>query len=190
MIIIDDSFISEDYVAMTQEAILSDTRPIFWTLNQQTNVPDEESVYAVPDKNTQSAVQFVSHVDKNHPLYNGIFGIFNSFVKKHGIDFAEIVRIKINLIQPGPNPDASKYHMPHVDSDSEHKVFIYYVNDSDGDTIFFNQVADGHKPEKFTVMNRVSPKRGRGVVFDGSIYHASSSPIENQYRCIINIDFV
>jgi len=30
---------------------------------------------------------------------------------------------------------------------------------------------------------------GRGVFFDGHIYHAPSVPTQNDYRCVVNIDF-
>ena len=189
MIIIDDNFISEEYVKMTEDVILSETRPIYWTINKQTNVPDSDSIYAVPDENTYQTLQIVSYVDQNHPLYSGIVGIFKSFIEKHSIEYKDIIRIKINLIPKADKSLANKYHMPHVDADEAHKVFLYYVCDSDGDTFFFDQVLNGTKPESFSIRQQVSPKQGRGVVFDGSIYHASSSPIESSYRCIINIDF-
>jgi ectoine hydroxylase-related dioxygenase (phytanoyl-CoA dioxygenase family) len=81
-------------------------------------------------------------------------------------------------------------HYPHVDADKDHLVFLYYVNDSDGDTIFFNEKYDGSKIDNLTVMSRVSPESGKAVVFDGRTYHASSSPSIGDYRCVINIDFI
>jgi hypothetical protein len=63
----------------------------------------------------------------------------------------------------------------HIDIDREHLVVLYYVNDSDGDTI----IGD----------TRVSPKRGRAVLFDGSLYHTAEQPRYNM-RCIININVV
>lgn len=45
---------------------------------------------------------------------------------------------------------------------------MYYVNDSSGDTIFFN---DDKK-----VIKRVSPKKGTGVVFNPTILHSGQCP--------------
>lgn len=73
---------------------------------------------------------------------------------------------------------------PHIDEPTfEHKSCILYLNDSDGDTCFF-------KNDKQTIYKRVAPKKGRIVLFDGNIYHASSKPINNQYRVILNINFI
>jgi len=54
------------------------------------------------------------------------------------------------------------------------------VIDSDGDTLFFNKEGD--------IINRVSPKKGRCVIFDGDILHASQNPIKSKDRIVINID--
>jgi len=70
---------------------------------------------------------------------------------------------------------------PHTDVDFSHWVFLYYVNDSDGDTIFYN--------EQKEIIKRVAPKKGRIAFFDGSIYHSASTP-NTSSRAVININFV
>ena len=67
----------------------------------------------------------------------------------------------------------------HNDISEEHLVFIYYVNDSDGDTVFF----DNEDNEIF----RQTPKRNTGVIFDGSILHSAET--SSQHRFIINYNF-
>lgn len=62
-----------------------------------------------------------------------------------------------------------------------HLACLYYVNDTDGDTIFFNQ-------DKTTIIKKVAPKKGRVVIFDGSICHSSSTPTKN-VRSVINFNF-
>ncbi len=58
-------------------------------------------------------------------------------------EFDSFRRIKINLL---PRRETKHlYHTPHVDFDQPHWTIIYYVNDSDGPTIFFKQKYDGHK---------------------------------------------
>ena len=67
-------------------------------------------------------------------------------------------------------------HAPHTDLDYPHTSLIYYVNDSDGDTVFF----DGDK-----IVESVTPKKGRCVIFDGLIPHGAGIPSKGP-RCIIN----
>lgn len=189
MIIIDDNFIDAQYVDDFESAVLSDVRPIYWTLNRKTNVEVPGEVFAIADEQTYSSWQMVSYVELGHPLYNPIIKLFESFVSKHNIPVSGIMRIKINLVPRDFSP-AGLYHMPHVDSDGPHKVFLYYVNNSDGYTHFFNEEYNGEKPISFTERQKVSPLRGRGVVFDGKIYHSSSSPQDSDFRCVVNLDFV
>jgi ectoine hydroxylase-related dioxygenase (phytanoyl-CoA dioxygenase family) len=80
--------------------------------------------------------------------------------------------------------------MPHIDADISHLVFIYYVNDSDGDTVFFKQKFNGFPVKNLDEEFRISPKAGTAVLFDGNQYHASSSPVNSDYRCVLNIDFL
>jgi hypothetical protein len=71
-------------------------------------------------------------------------------------------------------------------------VLIYYIVDADGDTILFDKTTnDMPKSEldisRLSVLRRITPKKGRAVLFDGSIYHATTLPILDK-RCIININ--
>ena len=59
---------------------------------------------------------------------------------------------------------------------------LYYVNDSDGDTYFFD---DSGK-----VTKRVTPKKGTLVMWEGKIFHAKSSPIKTTSRVVININLL
>jgi hypothetical protein len=72
---------------------------------------------------------------------------------------------------------------PHVDGPYPHTVLLYYVNDSDGDTVFFDS------EDKTKIIERVTPKRGRVLLFDGSMYHASCPP-SNGYRSVVNFNIV
>ena len=67
---------------------------------------------------------------------------------------------------------------PHVDLHYKHKVYLYYVIDADGDTVFYNNGK---------ISQKIKPKKGRLVIFDGSILHTAKQPTKG-IRCIINID--
>jgi ectoine hydroxylase-related dioxygenase (phytanoyl-CoA dioxygenase family) len=60
-------------------------------------------------------------------------------------------------------------------------VVFYYVNDADGDTVFFDQ---NHQ-----VMKSVSPKKGRLIIFDGTLYHGGGIPKKGP-RCAINFNIL
>ena len=73
---------------------------------------------------------------------------------------------------------------PHIDLDEgqEHTVVLYYVVSSDGDTIIYNERTES---DTYTEKQRVTPKQGRVVIFDGGLYHTAQQ-CKNKIRCIAN----
>ena len=97
---------------------------------------------------------------------------------------AEIIQGRSFLQLPLKNIDTSIVDSPHIDLDpgDEHIVVLYYVNDSDGDTIIYNEREES---STYTEKQRVTPKQGRVVIFDGRQYHTAQQP-SNGTRCIVN----
>lgn len=99
------------------------------------------------------------------------------------------VLIKENLFLRDLLAARSFFHTPskypntpngiHIDQGQKHRVCLYYINDSDGDTIFFN----GLNNEIY----RNAPKKNTAVLFDGFIPHCSSTPTNRRY--ILNFNF-
>ena len=77
-------------------------------------------------------------------------------------------------------------HAFHVDCEEPHTVCIYYVNDSDGDTVIYNET---EKSDEYTIREVISPKKNRLVFFDGKYYHTGHSPSSHNYRVLLNSDF-
>jgi len=107
-----------------------------------------------------------------------------------GIKFENmrILRMKMNFNYSWIGLKESTHGIPHVDLPTEkgYTTAIYYVTDADGDTIFFNE-KNGHQGP-LTIKERVSPKKGRIVLFDGDTLHAASPPISNRPRIVVNIN--
>jgi hypothetical protein len=94
-----------------------------------------------------------------------------------------------------------KHNNPHTDYEDDHYVAIYYLNDSDGDTVLFKEYDDPHSGSvkqrwensisinNFTIDKTVTPKKNRLMIFDGHQFHASSHPKESNYRLILNVNF-
>jgi len=91
--------------------------------------------------------------------------------------------------------DQQRHDTIHVNADIPHLVMLYYVNDSDGDTILYDKTLKDipfgtDYPDdycKLNITHRISPKKGRVLFFNGSVYHASSAPTKSM-RCIITLD--
>lgn len=109
-----------------------------------------------------------------------------------------ILRIKANLQTRKEDKKGNQFSIPHIDCmlPSKNYTLIYYVNDSDGDTFFFNEevnslsnMHDVSELDKLTVYRRVTPKKGRAVLFRSDILHAGSHPKKSEKRIIINYNF-
>jgi hypothetical protein len=118
------------------------------------------------------------------PYFSIINSLFEQLVNNARIEIAGFYRIKCNL-QPQKTHNTEFYNTPHIDNDQAHKVAIYYVNDSDGDTTFFKESNNEYK-----IIKTVEPKKGRFVVFDGKYYHAGRHPNDHDTRLVINFNFI
>jgi|TARA_R110000803_G_scaffold36513_6_gene78403 hypothetical protein len=78
-----------------------------------------------------------------------------------------------------PHATELTHYAPHIDIEVDHMAVIYFVNDADGDTVFFDN--DGK------IIKSVEPKKGRAIIFDGKIMHGGGIP-KNGPRCIANFD--
>jgi hypothetical protein len=123
------------------------------------------------------------HID---PIANFFFPLIYNALEKANVG-GSIVRLKANMLLYNKDMSKDKYNHVHVDGDLPHYVVLYYVNDSDGDTFIFNETYKSLY-DKLTIKQRVSPKKGRVIVFDGKYMHASSNPINCDKRIVINCD--
>ena len=82
------------------------------------------------------------------------------------------------------NLSSSDDDTPHIDLDEgqRHIVVLYYVVSSDGDTVIYNERIES---DVYTIKQKVTPKQGRVVIFDGGLYHTAQQALK-KIRCIVN----
>jgi hypothetical protein len=102
-----------------------------------------------------------------------------------------------------PNNKVNDIHVdyPNAREEGSYYVIIFYPHNIDGDTILYNETTldfsyskfsrmgleeKKEVTSKFTILERITPKENRALIFRGNRYHASSSPSKGP-RCIINI---
>jgi len=82
-------------------------------------------------------------------------------------------------------------HPAHIDFPFPNTASVFYINESDGDTIFYNVKPDDFpKGKELKEYDRVSPKANRLVIFDGSLLHTGCSPIKHKTRILINSNYI
>jgi len=122
------------------------------------------------------------------PFLEKITNVFSSKI--------EVASITANFLIP--NQDLiGKHIIPHYDVKYENEVYnefqtytgLYYVNDSDGETILFNEKQDIKPVLSFTELGRVIPKKNRFVFWNSQHYHsAPASATRNRF--VINFNFI
>jgi hypothetical protein len=180
MILVYDNLLDqqeEDHI----ENFLRDPKfPWFLSIGYNHYTTDKNCIDANSNKNSQECVLLthVFYLDsvKNSDNYLLSDFVLNIFLNKTNYSFKSLTRSKANLQLVSKTTDAL-HTTPHIDSNKDHKVLIYYVNDCDGDTFIFQN----------DEVERISPKKGRFVLFDGSYYHAAGLAKDSDFR--INLNF-
>ena len=124
-------------------------------------------------------------------FHNLFLGLIQNSCKKLKIKEIDVLNGRSFLSTP-TNIPKDDVDSPHVDLIVPHFVMLYYVCDSDGDTIIYNEKTKfaacyPDNEMNFTIKRKVSPKQGRVVLFDGIHWHTAEQPNHN-VRCIINYD--
>ena len=82
-------------------------------------------------------------------------------------------------------------HPAHTDFLFPNTAAVFYVNESDGDTIFYNvKPTDVANYKDLKEYDRVSPKANRLVLFDGHLLHTGCSPTKHKNRILINSNYI
>jgi len=107
----------------------------------------------------------------------------------------ELFNSRTFLQFPLNNLNGPKADSAHVDTMKfRHLSILYYVIDSDGETIIYDQlysIKNTTKPslDQLTIKQKVMPKQGRVVIFDGFHWHTATQP-RNNIRCVINSNVI
>jgi len=166
-----ENLIPSDLQTELEQIFSSDVFP--WYFNQVT----------VNDK-PNSGFQFVHRIFDDGQVTSDIFPklslIMDNFQSISGYEIKKIVRIKANLLTPAILSEEVILNTFHRDvediNDNDHVSLIYYVINSDGDTVI-----DGKES--------VSPIKGRACYFNSSLFHRASNPEHNNRRIILNFVF-
>jgi hypothetical protein len=170
-----------------------------WSFSDYSVSPEELNEYFYTNEPVREHIQFRHGFVKDDIVTSDYYKyievlklLFESHMKTK---VTHINRIKSNLLisQKGPYiqpPHVDVMDMINGDTDClGYKTLLYYVNDSDGDTILYNEYFTGEPVGLVTEQQRVSPKQGRAVIFDSNQIHSGSCPSINDTRMVINSVF-
>jgi hypothetical protein len=189
--IIEDVILKEDANKLEQ-FLLSDEVP--WYFKQ--NIDFEHIEDATPQN--YGFVHVVYQYGKSISSLNApCQEILKNICDKSGLSLNEVIRIKINL---NPYCGEERFDLrPHTDilDQTNYISAIYYVNDSDGNTILYDVLKDSNTDDQSIIQNKsvlpiaVSqpPIKNTAIVFNGNRYHSGNTPLHHKTRININFCF-
>ena len=195
-----DNFVSKDY-QMWIENIVINQPELPWYYKQHAIDPKRTS----DPRNVECLFHYLyEDEEKKSPLFDAIYPlVLNISEKAPDVKFNALDRMRINLMPKHKDVNFIGYHLPHIDN--YHKGgwnAIYYINNvkapDDGDTFIFKQSLEKYTQEEnekivndnyFEIEQKITPKRGRMVIFSNRYYHASSwSNTADRY--VVNINLI
>ena len=201
---IDDILIFDDILSIEEQDFLLDfsnkNKELFEFLPNTIGNGIVENLKPYPGK-----VYMVKDVEKiitkNKTLFEIIHTLEINICKKIKMEFLQNSIQKINWLEP-LRREYNKLELIHWDTIQQHYVIIYYINDSDGDTCIYTNKngnnatqfmktfsKDGLDLNNFELIQSITPKKGRAVIFNGKYPHCASYPTNND-RFVININFM
>ena len=184
-IIVIDDFISLEYQEKIKQELLGINNNFPWFHTEDVTDAGELTSQHRPALAHQYVNLNDDDVSEIESIFHHLFTPLLSKACQHlKMPQTEVIQGRSFLQLPLRNVDTSVVDTPHIDIDEgdEHIVVLYYVVDSDGDTIIYNERI---KSDTYTEKQRVSPKQGRVVIFDGKQYHTAEQPTKGT-RCIVN----
>lgn len=186
MIEVFDSVLQKDDCDHIEKFMTGDEFPWFFSqagYYNTTTFVKEETKHLVENNPNIKEYFVLSHTTYDErgvvsSFNNACVQILESVIKEK----YKLLRIKCNLSTKIESFKDYEHNIPHTDFENpKAKTAIFYVNDSDGDTFFFDKEG--------VVIKKVSPKKNRLVVFNSNQLHAGSHPAKSEKRICINFNF-
>ena len=192
MIKVIDNYLPKEYVDDIEKLFLKpeehSSSEINWYYNDYTASKDADYLKRIKDnKHFFDSYQF-THIfynmgEKNSSYFDKIIKI----LEDTKINWKSIERIKANFTTNLTNRKPGDIVVPHQDIKPNSDYYknkkaismIYYVHDTDGDTVFYDK-------ECKKIIKKVKPKKGRVVIFDSLIFHSYMRPVKSDKRVVIN----
>jgi len=127
----------------------------------------------------------------NSELALMLTGFLGQLLQVTGMSKVSRCRADLTLYSP------EKYlHAPHVDLWEDHVSCVFYVTNSDAETVLFEEKCYSHEQyismdlSNLTIKTKITPKENRLLFFDGHLLHTGHSPSKYRHRILINTNLV
>ncbi len=174
-----DNVLSENDFSCLQSVVMSQDFP--WYYSRKTREDEVVSNFYLYGWLHMIFKEGRWHTHEPHLFINSI----NSVLTRAGENRFEVFRARLVMNTIAPQ---ALINGAHVDSDMPHRTALFYINDSDGDTILYDQFLSGAVGPK-SVHQTITPVANRLVCFDGLRYHSGTLPTSTARRIVLNVNY-
>lgn len=180
-----DNFLSPTYFEYLNNYIVQSPRFEWSYLNNVTSSADEGDDWSFGYTHVLIETPTGRPLSPHFPAF---IGALCDIQEATGLDKCTRARLDMTTKTPAPFE-----HQVHIDTARPNYSCILYMNDTDGDTIMYEETTKDPSapiPEKLTERERIKPVPNRLVIFDGYILHTGMSPMKNKNRILLNTNFM
>jgi hypothetical protein len=175
--------------------LISEGNGFDWFWNEGTT--HEYNTTGVKNLKTQDSPQFTHILFSNDKVHSNFYHFFSEMFgiieEQSGYKIKKVIRVKANLMTQDTSYPDGHYSGAHIDNGNDNVfTFLYYLNDSDGDTVFFSDFLDGKQNHNITDLIEVyreTPQCGTGLLFKSNQLHSSTPPKLTNRRVVMNYVF-
>ena len=190
-VVIVDNCIDEELQNILEKEMLSDNFAWFYKPNAAYSDVDISKLnMPIFPNNSKDSCQFTHNFYYNNNQSSNYFNLIIPVLSAIPATIKNLLRVKANL-KTYNKDDVEFIGLPHVDyanPSNDAMTAIYYVNDSFGETIIYNEEY-GHIGE-LTVKEKIAPKKGRLAFFHSKFFHSSNTPKNSIPRMVINFNLI
>ena len=177
-----DNYLNKDTFKSITDLILSDNFPWFYNENiTQDKLNENIFSYGFTHIFHDGKMRNTYYAELMTPIINQI---------RQTVNGKDILRSRLDMTMSV----SGKYlHNPHIDYPYDNITTIFYLNDSDGDTVLFDEYGKDvntiYSQSTLKEVHRVTPKANRLLIYEGNRLHTGNSPIRHKRRILLNSNF-
>lgn len=184
-----NNFLPSSLLKTIEQQVINNVRFPWYVHTDISKAPTREVCKEINYVNNQTGLQHVLFDEPQGGPISSYYSLFSPIVfaleENFNVKINRLIRFRLGLTL---NIGESGCHYSHTDYDIPHNTCLIYLNNSDGDTVFYNEKLNDNYKE-LTVHSRNKPVKNQAVLFDGLQYHSSSVPEKNITRIALNINF-
>jgi hypothetical protein len=194
-ILVIDNFLPDAYFYLLKEKVI-DSGIFPWYYNENITGNHGDPL----DRPTMYSYGFSHMVAMDGKVYspeihNCLFGFYGKILE--ATESTNIDRVRFEMTT---NSVEKKIHFPHIDLDYRHIASVFYMTNSESETVIydhkvpsygavnFSELYSQEEYYNFPIKQLVKPRENRILIFEGSYLHTSYSPNLEKSRVILNVN--